>query len=416
MAARRLTRRRLLIAAPAAAPLVLSDRVFGAGDRVGLGLVGLGGQGLFHLNLLTDHLVAICDVDRNHVDRAAKLVPAAKRYADYRKLLEQQDVDAVLIATPDHWHALPTIHACQAGKDVYCEKPLSLTVVEGRKMVEAARRHKRIVQTGTQQRSESHFRIAGDLVRGGRLGKIREVRVGIPGCNVRWQPVPDAEPPAYLDYDVWLGPAPKRPYNINRIHYNFRFFWDYSGGQMTNWGAHHIDIAQWALGMDGSGPVAVSGTAEYHPERWFEVPVRGRVTLTYANGVTLIVGQQQADAPLGVTFEGSDGRLFVTRGKIAGTCPGFEPPPPVVGHEAEKQLHSQNARNHHRDFFDAVRSRKPPLCDVEIGHRSATVCHLANIASRLGRAIRWDPQAERILDDAEAAAMCSRPYRAPWTL
>jgi predicted dehydrogenase len=412
----RLSRRRALAATASAfaAPLLLPARVFGAGDRIGLGFIGLNGQGLFHLRLLTGQTVALCDVDRNHVDRAAQLVPAAKTYADYRKLLEQKDVDAVFIATPDHWHALQTIHACEAGKDVYCEKPLTLAIAEGRKIVEAARRTRRIIQTGTQQRSEEGFRVACEIVRAGRLGTLRQVVVGIPGCDVKWKPVPDADPPSYLDYDFWLGPAPKRPYNANRVHYNFRFFWDYSGGQMTNWGTHHIDMAQWALGMDGAGPVSAEGTASYHPEKWFEVPVKGRTTLTYANGVTLVVAQQQADAPLGMTVVGVEGMLFVTRGKLTCTLPDLIPPfsQDLKGME----LHTQDIRNHHKNFLDCIRSRKLPIGDAEIGHRSATVCHLANIAIRIGRKIRWDPQAERILDDAEAAAMCAKPYRAPWTL
>src|SRR5262249_40422723 len=192
-------------------------------------------------------------------------------FGDDGKLLELKEVDAVIVTPPDHWHALPTIHACQAGKDVYCEKPLSLTVVEGRAMVNAARKHKRIVQTGSQQRSDARFRQACELVRNGKLGKLKLVKVGIPGVNFKGPVPPDGEPPANLDYDFWLGPAPKRPYNEKRVHYNFRFFWDYSGGQLTNWGAHHLDIVQWALGMDESGPVSVEGTGKPDPKGEYEV-------------------------------------------------------------------------------------------------------------------------------------------------
>jgi predicted dehydrogenase len=330
---------------------------------------------------------------------------------DYRRLLDRKDIDAVVITTPDHWHALPTIHACQAGKDVYCEKPLSLTVVEGRRMVEAARANNRIVQTGSQQRSDDRFRLACELVRAGRLGQLKEVHVGIPGCNFSGPPVPDSDPPAALNYDMWLGPAPDRPYNEKRVHYLFRFFWDYSGGQMTNFGAHHLDIAQWALGMDDSGPVSVEGTAEFHPQKWYEVTMSCRLTYNYANGVKVVLGQLQPDIKGGCTFIGTKGSIFVDRGKIVGTPEELvkEPLPAT----AERLYVS---KNHHQNFLDCIKSRKLPICDVEIGHRSATVCHLGNIAARLGRKVEWDAATEQIRNDDEAAQMLSRPYRSPWTL
>ncbi len=238
---------------------------------------------------------------------------------DYRRLLDRKDIDAVVVTTPDHWHALITIQACQAGKDVYCEKPLSLTVAEGRKMVDAARKHHRIVQTGSQQRSDDRFRLACELVRSGKLGKIQEVLVGIPAVNFRGPAVADSTPPANLDYDVWLGPAPLKPYNEKHVHYNFRFFWDYSGGQMTNFGAHHLDIAQWALGMDSSGPVEIEGTATFDPTHTYEVTRTCRITYTYENGVRVVLGQEQKDIPQAVTFIGSEGRVFVDRKKIEST-------------------------------------------------------------------------------------------------
>jgi len=300
--------------------------------------------------------------------------------------------------------------AMQAGKDVYCEKPLSLTIDEGRTMVDAARKHERVVQTGSQQRSDDRFRLACELVRSGRLGTIKTVLVGIPKVNFEGPAVPDSEPPEVLDYDRWLGPAPKKPYNVKHVHYNFRFFWDYSGGQMTNFGAHHLDIAQWALGMDQSGPVATEGTATFHPEHWYEVSQTCRVTHTYANGVTVVVGQGQKDIPGGVTFIGFEGSLFVDRGKIKTTPKDLAAAP-----LSASDVHLEVSKNHHQNFLDCVKSRKRPIADVEIGHRSATVCHLGNIAIRLGRKIQWDPKLERIIGDDQAAAMLSRPYRAPYS-
>ncbi|MDP1796918.1 MAG: Gfo/Idh/MocA family oxidoreductase, partial [Planctomycetaceae bacterium] len=322
------SRRQFLAAASAtfAAPYIIPARAFGANERIVTAHIGVGGQGTSNLNAFMGKGVspaAVADVDSERLTRTVKLVTdkghPCEGYGDYRKLLERKDIDAVVVSTPDHWHALATIHACQAGKDVYCEKPLSLTIAEGRRMVEVARAEKRIVQTGSQQRSDDRFRQACESVRNGRLGDIKEILVGLPGSNFSGPPVADSEPPKQLDYDMWLGPAPQRPYNVKRVHYLFRFFWDYSGGQMTNFGAHHIDIAQWALGMDHGGPISSEGTAEFHPEKWYETTMNCRITHTYANGTKLIVGQLQKDIPGGCTFIGTKGKIFVDRGKIVGT-------------------------------------------------------------------------------------------------
>jgi len=403
-------------AAVLAVPTILPRSVFGANDRVVTGHIGVGNQGMANLKAFRKNAAAVCDVDATRLAGASKFLevagvsrPGAER--DYRKLLDRKDIDAVVVTTPDHWHALCTVHACQAGKDVYCEKPLSLTVAEGRTMVDAARKHDRVVQTGSQQRSDDRFRLACELIRAGRLGKLQTILVGIPAVNFAGPPVPDTAPPAELDYNVWLGPAPDRPYNVKRVHYNFRFFWDYSGGQMTNFGAHHIDIAQWALGMDRSGPVSTEGTATFHPEHWYEVTQTCRVTHTYASGVTLVVGQGQKDIPGGVTFVGSEGRLFVDRKKVTSD------PPALAGDPlSASDVRLEVSKNHHQNFLDCVKSRNRPIADVEIGHRSATVCHLGNIAVRLGRKLQWDPAAERIAGDETANAMLSRPYRKPWSV
>jgi predicted dehydrogenase len=399
-------------------PNILSRPAFGAAgtNDIRVGVIGVGGQGKSHLNAITQNIVALCDVDRKILESAKNLVEkkanrAPTAYSDYRKMLDSRDVDAVLIATPDHWHALPAIHACQAGKDVYVEKPLTLTVHEGWAMIKAAREYRRIIQTGSQQRSwpDEKFRRAAEYVRSGRIGDIKTVRVGLPGVNWTKEPaVPDSDPPPELDYDFWLGPAPYRPYNKHRVHYYFRFFWDYSGGQMTNWGAHHLDITQWALGMDESGPVEIEGRAEYDKAKRYEVPSWFEITYTYANGVQVICGQSHR---IGTTFEGTDGLIYVDRGKLESTVPDVIKQP-----LADNEVHLPVSRNHHQNWFDSIKSRKPPICDVAIGHRSATVCHLGNIAVRTGRKIRWDPAKEQIVGDPEASRMLSYAYRAPWKL
>ncbi|REJ89275.1 MAG: gfo/Idh/MocA family oxidoreductase [Planctomycetota bacterium] len=403
-------------AATVAAPYVIPSSVFGANERVAVGCIGVRNQGKGNLQRFQNagcDIVAICDVDANVRAEAAQVVDKAggkpELYEDYRKLLDREDIDAVVVTTPDHWHALLTIHACQAGKDVYCEKPLSLTIAEGRRMVQAARDNNRIVQTGSQQRSSSEFWKACTLVRNGAIGEIEQVLVGIPGCNHPGKLGPNTEPPSELNYDLWLGPAPERPYNEKRVHYNFRFWWDYSGGQMTNFGAHHLDIAQWGLGRDDSGPVAVEGTATYHPEQFHEVTETCRIAYTYDDGVKVIVGQGQDDIPGGATFIGTEGRIFVNRGKLTSD------PADVIEQDVSSlptQLYQST--NHVGNFLDCIRSRELPICDVEIGHRSATVCHLGNIVARLGRSIEWDPASEQIVGDSEAQAMTDKEYRRPW--
>jgi predicted dehydrogenase len=411
---RHLTRRHFLAqsALLTAALSPLSIAADPPGDRLRFGVIGVGGQGTANLRPHARDVVAIADVDKDHLAAAAALVEKAGGKApllagDYRKLLDSKEVDAVLISTPDHWHALTTIHACQAGKDVYVEKPLTLTISEGRAMVQAARKHKRIVQTGSQQRSDDKFRKACELVRNGRLGQLKVVKVGLPGVNFARPAVPDSDPPAVLDYDFWLGPAPKKSYNTKHVHYNFRFFWDYSGGQLTNWGAHHLDIVQWALGMDESGPVTIEGKAQYDVKKEFEVPATFELIYTYTNGLQVLCGQANKG---GVTFEGEKGTIFVTRGK-------FEATPTEIDRPAGKdEVHLYDSKSHHGNWLDCIRSRKQPICDVEIGHRSATVCHLGNIALRTGRKITWDPVKEEIVGDKEAAQMLARPYRMPWVL
>ena len=431
----RYSRRRFLQTTAAAsalfaAPLIVPARAFGANGRVALGFVGVKNRGMQNMEGFSVvgsgagkkncDCVAVCDVDSNVFASAVKRVQDAGQkpsvFGDYRQLLERKDIDAVVLSVPDHWHALMTVDACRAGKDVYCEKPLTLFVAEGRKMVEVARQTGRVVQTGSQQRSDDRFRLAAELARNGKLGKLQTVLVGIPKPNypAASKAVPDSAPPSELNYDLWLGPAPQRPYNQNRVHYNFRFFWDYSGGQMTNFGAHHLDIAQWGLGMDNSGPVSVEGTATFPKEKDLcEVTDTCRITYTYASGVTVVLGQQQKDIPDSVTFIGDKGKVYVTRSKIEAT-----PKELLDTKFAAGDTRLEVSKNHYQNFLDCIKSRAKPIADVEIGHRTATVCHLGNMAVRLGRKFHWDPVKEQVVGDSEAAnsPMLTRPYRSPWKL
>lgn len=414
-----------LAAAGFAFPTVIGSRALGSADvapaseRIRVGIIGTGRQGIFNLKEVMKQkaaeVVAVADVDRNHLAEGKKIAGGGKRtveaFDDYRRLLDRKDVDAVLVATPDHWHALATTDACVAGKDVYCEKPLGLTVAEGQAMVDVARRTKRVVQTGSQQRSDKSFRLACEAVRSGRIGKVRQVKTYLPKVNFTGPAVPDGTPPPELNYDFWLGAAPLKPYNEKHVHYLFRFFWDYSGGQMTNFGAHHLDIAQWGLGRDESGPATVEATARFHKDGWFEVAETSEITYTYDDGVKVLCFQGNQAGP-NVRFEGDNGWIEVSRGdKIKASDPEILSRPLGAG-----DTHLDVSSNHHQNWLDCIKTREKPICDVGIGHRSATVCHLGNIAIRVGRKITWDPAAQTIVGDAEAAKMLSRPYRAPWHL
>jgi len=278
-------------------------------------------------------------------------------------------------------------------------------------MVEAVRKHDRVVQTGSQQRTRAEFRRACELVRSGRIGTLKQIQVNLAGVNFKGPAVADSAPPEQLDFDSWLGPAPLRPYNRKRVHYNFRFFWDYSGGQMTNWGAHDIDIAQWGMDTDKTGPIESEGTGTFHKEGWFEVTTSCRVTHRYKNGVELIVTQDPDGPRGGVRFVGADGEIYANRGTLRST------PASIIDERLGKDdVRLPRPVSHQQDFLDAIKTRSRPLADVEIGHRSATVCHLGNIALRLGRKVRWDPVEEDFIDDRQASAMRLRDYRAPWTL
>jgi predicted dehydrogenase len=349
---------------------------------------------------------AVCDVYATNRDRARGMHGAScETYNDFRELLDRKDIDAVNVATPDHWHALIAIAACRAGKDVYCQKPLALTIEEGRAMVMAARRYERVFQTGSQQRSDDKFRHACELVRNGRIGKLERIRTAVGANKVGWEP--DSDPLPGLDWNMYLGPAKWVPFNKLRFIWDFRWFYDYSGGNLTDWGAHHNDIAQWALGMDGAGPVEIDGKGTFPASGLFDTPATFEASYRYASGVKLTCSSDGN----GCWFYGTEGEIYVNRGQLTS-----KPEEIIARPTAADEVRLYASDNHYQDFLDCVRSRKQPICDVEIGHRSVTVCHLGNISIRLGRPLRWDPAAERIVGDEEASRWLSRPMRAPWHL
>lgn len=424
---RRVTRRQFLTtsAIAAAGPMILStpSRGFAApSERIRLGFIGIGIQSRGHLRRFVGtndtQVIAVCDVVTERREDSKRIVEEgyAKQkdmasykgcaaYVDFRELLARDDIDAVVIGTPDHWHAIPAVMACRAGKDVYCEKPLSLTISEGRAMVAAARKHDRVFQTGSQQRSEfgGLFRRAVEIIRNGHLGEIKTVRVGVGGPAVTCD-LPTEECPAGTDWDFWNGPSPERGYNqilcpkgIHNHFPAFRNYREYAGGALADMGAHHFDIAQWALGMDNSGPVKIEP-----PEDKAQIGLK----FTYANGVVMYHG-----GPSGCTFEGTKGTLYVDRGKIESTPANI-----LEATIGPDDFHVEPSDNHHRNWLDAIRSRKKPICDVEIGHRSASICELGQIGYDLRRPLNWDPVKERFVNDDDANKLLSRPLRDPWKL
>ena len=404
-------------AAALAVPTIVPSSVFGAdapSSRITIGSIGLGGMGTGNMKGFKgksgSQVVALCDVDTGHRDQARLIAELDEKssYNDFRDLLARDDIDAVVVATPDHWHVPISIAAVKAGKDVYCEKPLTLTIAGGRALCEAVKRYGRVLQAGSQQRSGSEFRNACELVRNGRIGKLHTIKVQIPGNNKTCPPTWQAEPvPEGFDYDMWLGPAPWQPYTQQRCHYEFRFILDYSGGQMTNWGAHYLDIAQWGNDADDTGPVEIEGKGDFPESGLFTTATKADITYTYANGVKLLL-----TAGGGSTrFEGSDGWIFVTRGKI-----DAEPKSLLKEKIGPDEIHLYNSRDHKQNFLDCIKSRKEPIASAEIGHRSSTVCHLGNIAMLLGRKLKWDPKNERFINDSAADSMIGRSMRAPWKL
>ncbi len=398
----------------------------GANDRPGIALIGCGGMGRGDLKSASrfGDVVAVCDVDEAHAATIAKALGTGAKppaqYADFRKLLENKDVDVVINATPDHWHTLINLAAAEAKKDIYAEKPLTLTIDEGKRLVKAVRKHKVVLQTGTQQRSNKLFRLATELVRNGRIGKLTEVTVFVP-AGLREGPFTTAPVPEGFHWDYWLGQAPQVEYLKERCHSTFRWWFDYSGGPVTDWGAHHNDSARWAIGLDGPTEISARALTEPIPGG-FTTPSEFEATLTWGNGVKQVVKTTVDDSPFGVAlkpdgqrngvrFEGTGGWIWVNRTAINASNPELLDTPlenPAVRLEVSD--------DHMGNFFQAVRTRKDPICPVEGGHQSATVGHLIVIALRTGRALRWDPSKEKFVGDGakEANAHLERRMRKPY--
>ncbi|HMK38822.1 MAG TPA: Gfo/Idh/MocA family oxidoreductase [Bacteroidota bacterium] len=413
-------------------PLFIPSRALGrAGfvapsDRIAIACIGVGGMGtsnmLSFLGKPEARIVAVCDVDARHLREAAALVESRSgrrgvaSYRDFREVLARRDLDAVSIATPDHWHALIATRAAAEGLDIYGEKPLGYTIAEGRAIVDAVARYNIIWQTGSWQRSVRNFRYACELVRNGRIGKVHTIRVGLPsGYSVadqggfRIAPVPEG-----FDYDMWLGPAPRVPYVPNRCHWNFRWISDYSGGQLTDWAGHHCDIAQWAMDTEMSSPVEIEGTAHFPSARdgLFDTATSYRFVCTYREGFTMIVADRnQQPKGMGVQFEGTDGWIWVDR-------EGFDASPRNLLSSAigPDEIRLYRSDDHHQNFLDCVRSRRETLTPARVAHRSIMIGHLGLIAMKLGRKVTWNPDTERFVNDGEADRFLSRPMRSPWHL
>lgn len=411
------------LAAAVAAPYIIPASARGAdgnvapSERIVMAGIGIGGQGRHDMINFLAHddvqFVAVCDVDAQRLEVAKKIVndgygnENCATYRDFREVLAREDIDAVLIATPDHWHALLAIAAAEAGKDVYCEKPISLTIAEGRAVVEAVKRYGIVYQSGTQRRCIPAFAYPVEVARSGRIGRIHTVHTYLgagPSCGIEPpQPVPE-----HFDYDTWLGPAPEEPYTPRRCHGTFRWIFDYSGGKLTDIGAHFNDLAQWGIDMETTGPVEFDGNATFPDEGLWDTPMFYSVRCRYANGIRLVMHDVE---PRAVRFEGDKGWIMVNDDGVVQADP-----PSLLTDVTFQQERYDVMYGHLRDFLDCVKSRALPIANAEVAHRSTTVCHAGNICLRLGRRLAWDPEQEQFVNDEEANRMLARAMRAPWRL
>jgi predicted dehydrogenase len=414
-----------VLGASVAVPTLLPSRVFGASapsNRITMGMVGMGLQmgGHFRGMLGRDdvQVLAVCDVYRSRREQAKAEVEqtyagargsgtykGCQAYLEYEELCGRPDIDAVFVCTPDHWHAAVSLAAFRAGKDVYCEKPMTLTIAEGRLMSNTCRQYGRVFQVGSQQRSEWAFRKASEIVRNGWIGQVKTIYAGLgefaPPMTLPEEPIPEG-----FDYDRWLGPTPWYPYNGERVKGDFgggwRRFWEYGSRKNGDWGAHHFDIIQWALGMDDSGPV------KFIPKGWNGTQYQTHV---YANGVTVLRDHPTTGGHM-IQFVGTEGEVMVSREGRIDTKPVELARAPL----GPNDIHLYESNYHAGNWIDCIRSRRKPICDAEIGHRTATICQLSGIAERLGRPIQWDPVKEEIIGDPAASRWMDRPRRAPYLL
>lgn len=451
----RISRRNFIKASAAgiAAPTIIPSSALGLGkrpapsNRVNVAFFGFGtiAHGTISGFLRNDQvqLVAVADVNRrspNYGYRGEKeggrlvgmeivndfyaksegrlAYRGCRAYEDFRELVENEDVDAVNISTPDHWHAAMAIYCANRKIHVYGQKPLAVTVAEGRAMEKAVRRNKITWQTGSQQRSESYFREAVEFVRNERIGKLRTIRVVLPGGHSDWNQMSDRKDPEAiptgLNYDFWQGPAPHRDYRPAILPLNWRHNFDYSGGMITDWGAHHVDISQWAMGMDHSGPIRIENIRAELPSEseLYNTAPKYHFDCVYENGVRMIVSDNSSNET-GITFEGDNGKsIFVTRGSIK-----MNPPELRRERIQDSETRVYKSTNHVDDFINAIFSGQRTAAPIEASHRSISICHLANIAIRLGReSLDWDPKRERVINDVAANKMLSRPIRDGWKI
>lgn len=417
------------------APVIVPSTVLGANapsNTISIGVIGTGRIANSDMDEIMKfneaRIVAVCDVDSNRMKNAKAKVEkfyagkagkgkysGCAMYGDYRELAARNDIDAVMICTPDHWHALPAVAAAKAGKDIFLQKPLTLTIKEGRILSNTVHRYGRILQVGSQQRSDAKFRQACELVRNGRIGKLLRIKVGLPadpGCGEE----PEMPVPENLNYDMWLGSTPVVPYTEKRVHPRTGYSrpgWlriqAYGAGMITGWGSHHNDIVQWGMGTEFTGPTSIEATAEFPKSGLWDVHGDFRIEYTYANGVKVICADNKRHDQ-GVRFEGTEGWIYVKRWSI-----DAEPKSILTSEIGEDEIHLYRSDNHKKNFLDCIRSRQQTVAPVEIGHRSCTVCLLGSIAMNLGRKLKWDPQNEQFIGDDEANGMVSRPMRRPWS-
>jgi predicted dehydrogenase len=398
-------------------------------QQIALGVVGCGGQGTGNTNSFLGHadcrVVAACDVDKNHLHNLVAEVNKhydnkdCKAYHDFRELLARTDIDAVMIAVPDHWHELIAVEATRQKKDIYGEKPLARTVAEQQAIVQAVRRHERIWQTGSWQRSVPAFHKAAEIVRNGLIGKISRVEVGLPagngdaGGNAPF--MMPSQPPAELDYETWIGPSRMMPYVRARVHENWRWNYNTGGGQLLDWVGHHCDIAHWGCGFDNAGPLTIEGHGEFPPlDAVWNTCTKYRIELTYPDDISMTIAGGYQEIRAGTKWIGTDGWVWVDRD-------GFE-----ASHEdwrdmkqlpqSERKIKLMVSTDHVRNFLDSIKSRQPTITPAETAHHSTIPGHLGLISMLVGRKLKWDARQEQILDDPEASELLTRPFRPPWKL
>lgn len=419
-------------AAVVAAPMIIPSSALGLGasvapsNRIVMGCIGVGSQGTGNmkgfLQFPEAQFVAVCDVDRAHRENAQNIINDAygnkdcQSYDDFREILERDDLDAVSIAVPDHWHAIPAIACAKKGLDIYAEKPLALTINEGKAMVEAVHRYGVIWQTGSWQRSKANFHRGCELVRNGRIGHVHTVQVGLPtGHSIETQPVMPI--PDGFDYDFWLGPAPDAPYTEKRCHWNFRWIYDYSGGQLTDWAAHHCDIANWGMGTENTGPISMKGVGVFPYDGLYDAAINYNLECKFApgaspvapDGFTMLVADQ-ATFHMGTRFIGTEGEIFVDRGDTLEANPAS-----ILDSEiGENEIRLYKSENHAQNFFECVRSREQCIAPIHAAHRAISIAHLGNIAMQLGREVHWDPTAESFPNDPTAERKLKRAMRGNW--